>query len=70
MATTPAANRFPPSYSTNARLSGETAMRLFRWMGKPAFITSRDLTAALIGAGVSAKPPTGMPAASVTIQPK
>lgn len=42
-----------------ARLSGETAMRLFRWMGKPAFITSRDVTAALIDAGVVDKAPTG-----------
>jgi 3-methyladenine DNA glycosylase Tag len=42
-----------------ARLSGETAMRLFRHMGKPSFITSRDVTAALIGAGVIDKPPTG-----------
>jgi len=42
-----------------ARLSGETAMRLFRWMGKPAFITSRDVTAALIDAGVIDKPPSG-----------
>jgi 3-methyladenine DNA glycosylase Tag len=41
-----------------ARLSGETAMRLFRWMGKPAFITSRAVTAALIEAGVIAKAPT------------
>jgi 3-methyladenine DNA glycosylase Tag len=42
-----------------ARLSGETAMRLFRWMGKPAFITSRDVTSALIDAEVIARPPTG-----------
>ena len=42
-----------------ARLSGETAMRLFRHMGKASFITSRDVTAALIGAGVVEKPPTG-----------
>jgi 3-methyladenine DNA glycosylase Tag len=42
-----------------ARLSGETAMRLFRHMGKASFITSRDVTAALIGAGVIDKPPTG-----------
>lgn len=41
-----------------ARLSGETAMRLFRWMGKPSFITSRDVTAALIDAGVIDKPPS------------
>jgi 3-methyladenine DNA glycosylase Tag len=42
-----------------ARLSGETAMRLFRWMGKPSFITSRDVAAALIEAGVLDKPPSG-----------
>ena len=42
-----------------ARLSGETAMRLFRHMGKASFITSRDVTAALIDAGVIDKPPTG-----------
>jgi 3-methyladenine DNA glycosylase Tag len=42
-----------------SRLSGETAMRLFRHMGKPSFITTRDVAAALIGAGVIDKPPTG-----------
>ncbi|HEY1879658.1 MAG TPA: DNA-3-methyladenine glycosylase I [Caulobacteraceae bacterium] len=42
-----------------ARLSGETAMRLFRFMGKAGFITSRDVSAALIGAGVIDKPPKG-----------
>jgi 3-methyladenine DNA glycosylase Tag len=42
-----------------ARLSGETAMRLFRQMGKASFITTRDVTSALIGAGVIDKPPTG-----------
>lgn len=42
-----------------ARLSGETAMRFFRFMGKASFITSRDVTAALIAAGVVAKAPTG-----------
>lgn len=42
-----------------ARLSGETAMRLFRQMGKPSFITTRDVTAALIEAGVIDKPPSG-----------
>ena len=41
-----------------ARLSGETAMRFFRWMGRPSFITTRDVTAALIEAGVIDKPPT------------
>ena len=42
-----------------ARLSGETATRFFRFMGKASFITTRDVTAALIGAGVIDKPPTG-----------
>jgi 3-methyladenine DNA glycosylase Tag len=42
-----------------ARLSGETAMRLFRHMGKASFITTRDVTAALIEAGVIDKPLTG-----------
>ena len=41
-----------------SRLSGETAMRFFRWMGRPSFITTRDVTAALIAAGVIDKPPT------------
>jgi len=40
-----------------ARCSGETAMRLFRSMGKPSFITSRDVAAALIEAGVLEAPP-------------
>jgi 3-methyladenine DNA glycosylase Tag len=42
-----------------SRLSGETAMRLFRFMGKPSFITSRDVSAAMIAAGVIDKPPSG-----------
>ncbi len=42
-----------------ARLSGETAMRFFRFMGKASFITTRDVSAALIAAGVIDKPPTG-----------
>src|ERR1700722_12676781 len=42
-----------------ARCAGETAMRFFRSMGKPAFMTSRDVTAALIDAGVIDKPPSG-----------
>ncbi|MEO8114235.1 MAG: DNA-3-methyladenine glycosylase I [Phenylobacterium sp.] len=41
-----------------ARLSGETAMRCFRFMGRASFITTRDVTAALIGAGVIDKPAT------------
>jgi 3-methyladenine DNA glycosylase Tag len=40
-----------------ARCAGETAMRFFRNMGKPAFITTRDVSAALIEAGVLEKPP-------------
>ena len=42
-----------------ARCHGETAMRFFRGMGKPAFITTRDVSAALIEAGVIEKPPSG-----------
>jgi 3-methyladenine DNA glycosylase Tag len=42
-----------------ARCHGETAMRFFRGMGKPAFITTRDVAAALIEAGVIDKPPSG-----------
>jgi 3-methyladenine DNA glycosylase Tag len=41
-----------------SRLSGETAARMFRFMGRSSFITSRDVTAALIEAGVITKPPT------------
>ncbi len=41
-----------------ARLSGETAARCFRFMGRPSFIPSRDVTAALIEARVIAKPAT------------
>ncbi|HEX5377070.1 MAG TPA: DNA-3-methyladenine glycosylase I [Phenylobacterium sp.] len=40
-----------------SRLFGETAMRFFRWMGRPSYITSRDVTAALIQAGVIDRPP-------------
>jgi 3-methyladenine DNA glycosylase Tag len=40
-----------------ARCAGETAMRFFRTMGKPAFITTRDVSAALVEAGVLEKPP-------------
>ena len=42
-----------------SRLGGESAMRFLRSMGKPAFITTRDVTAALIREGVLAKPPSG-----------
>lgn len=41
-----------------ARCHGETAMRFFRAMGKPAFITTRDVAAALIEAGAIEKPPS------------
>lgn len=41
-----------------ARLSGETAMRFFRFMGKTSFITTRDVTAALIAAGAIDKAPS------------
>jgi hypothetical protein len=34
-------------------------MRFFRFMGKSSFITSRDIAAALIAAGVVDKPPSG-----------
>jgi 3-methyladenine DNA glycosylase Tag len=40
-----------------ARCAGETAMRLFRRMGKPAFITTRDVAAALVEAGVLSQSP-------------
>src|SRR5580700_10772420 len=42
-----------------ARCAGETAMRLLRRMGKPAFMTTRDVAAALVEAGVIEKPPSG-----------
>ncbi len=42
-----------------SRLGGESATRFLRTMGKPSFITSRDVTAALIQAGVLEKPPSG-----------
>jgi 3-methyladenine DNA glycosylase Tag len=40
-----------------ARCAGETAMRFFRTMGKPSFITTRDVSAALVDAGVIGAPP-------------
>jgi 3-methyladenine DNA glycosylase Tag len=40
-------------------LGGESAMRFIRSLGKPSFITSRDVTAALIRDGVLEKPPSG-----------
>jgi 3-methyladenine DNA glycosylase Tag len=42
-----------------ARCAGETAMRFFRTMGKPSFITTRDVAAALIEARAIDKPPSG-----------
>ena len=42
-----------------SRLGGESAMRFLRTMGKASFITSRDVTAALIRDGVLDKPPSG-----------
>ena len=42
-----------------ARVHGETAMRFFRSMGKPAYITTRDVASALIEAGAIDKPPSG-----------
>jgi 3-methyladenine DNA glycosylase Tag len=41
-----------------ARLGGDTGPRLLRWMGKPSFILSRDVVAALVDAGVVTKKPT------------
>ena len=40
-----------------ARCAGESAMRFFRRMGKPSFMTSRDVATALIEAGVLEAPP-------------
>ncbi len=42
-----------------SRLGGEAAMRFLRTLGKPSFITSRDVTSALIREGVLTKPPSG-----------
>jgi len=42
-----------------SRLGGEAGMRFVRSLGKPSFITSRDVAAALIREGVLAKPPSG-----------
>jgi len=42
-----------------SRLSGETAARCLRDMGRPSFITTRDVTAALMEAGVVTRPPKG-----------
>ena len=40
-----------------ARCAGESAMRFFRRMGKTSFLTSRDVSTALIEAGVLDAPP-------------
>jgi 3-methyladenine DNA glycosylase Tag len=45
--------------SRTTGLGGESAMRFFQWMGKPSFITSQDVTAALIREGVLTRPPSG-----------
>jgi 3-methyladenine DNA glycosylase Tag len=42
-----------------SRLGGEAGMRFLRDLGKPSFITSRDVTAALIREGVLTRPPSG-----------
>jgi 3-methyladenine DNA glycosylase Tag len=42
-----------------SRLGGESAMRFLRSLGKPSFIYSRDVTAALIREGVLTRPPSG-----------
>jgi 3-methyladenine DNA glycosylase Tag len=42
-----------------SRLGGEAGMRFVRDLGKPSFITSRDVAAALIREGVVSKPPGG-----------
>lgn len=42
-----------------ARLGGETGMRFLRSIGKPAFIPTGDVVAALIREGVLAKAPSG-----------
>jgi len=40
-------------------IGGESAMRFLRTLGKPAFITTRDVAAALVRDGVLDKPPSG-----------
>jgi 3-methyladenine DNA glycosylase Tag len=42
-----------------ARLGGEAGMRFLRDIGKPSFMTTRDVTAALIREGVLTRPPSG-----------
>jgi 3-methyladenine DNA glycosylase Tag len=41
------------------RLGGETGMRFLRAIGKPAFIPTHDVVAALIRENVLTKPPSG-----------
>jgi 3-methyladenine DNA glycosylase Tag len=41
------------------RLGGESGMRFLRDIGKPSFMTTRDVTAALIREGVLTRPPSG-----------
>ena len=45
--------------SRASRLGGGSAMYFLRSMGKPSFITSRDVVAALIRDGVIDRPPSG-----------
>ncbi len=47
-----------------SRLGGTTAQYFLRFIGKDSFITSRDVTAALIASGVIDKPPTSARALS------
>jgi 3-methyladenine DNA glycosylase Tag len=42
-----------------SHLGGDAAMRFLRSLGKPAFVTSPDMVAALIREGVLARPPGG-----------
>ncbi|MCF4167206.1 DNA-3-methyladenine glycosylase I [Zavarzinia compransoris] len=42
-----------------SHLGGDSGMRFLRMLGKPAFVTSRDVVAALIADGVVAKAPGG-----------
>ena len=44
-----------------ARCAGESAMRFFRRMGKPSFMTSRDVSMALMEAGVLEASPGSSP---------
>jgi 3-methyladenine DNA glycosylase Tag len=42
-----------------SHLGGDSGMRFLRAIGKPAFVTSRDVVAALIREGVLTRPPSG-----------